>query len=153
MKKIFFVVCLVFFIANFVAAQVGPGGTLYVSTKTIDLKSSAGKKMATLNYGDKVTVTQVDGKNVEVKSATDATLIGWAPAANFTARKIITGSTSTTTAKEVALAGKGFNQDIENTYSSQGQVNFADVDKIEAITADETALMRFIEEGHLSPGK
>jgi len=153
MKKIFFVVCLVFFIAGFAAAQVGPGGTLYVSVKTTDLKSSAGKKMATLNYGDKVTVTQVDGKNVEVKSATDATLIGWAPVANFTVKKIVTGSTSTTTAKEVALAGKGFNQDIENTYSSQGQVDFADVDKIEAITADENALMRFIEEGRLSPGK
>jgi hypothetical protein len=153
MKKAFIVVCLVFFITGFAAAQVGPNATLYVAVKTIDLKSSAGKKVATLSYGDKVTVTQVNGKNVEVKSDSNASLIGWAPSANFSTKKIIVGSASSTSAKEVALAGKGFNQDIENSYSSQGQVNFGDVDKIEAINADETALMRFIEEGHLSPGK
>jgi len=153
MKKILIVVCLAFFIAGFAAAQVGPGGTLYVSIKTVDLKLTSGKKVATLTYGDRVIVTQVNGNNVEVKSATDSSLIGWAPSANFTTKKIVVGSASTTTAKEVALAGKGFNQDIENTYSSQGQVNFDDVDRIEAITADETALMRFIEEGRLSPGR
>jgi len=153
MKKTFIVVCLVFFIVGFAAAQVGPNATLYVAVKSIDLKTAAGKKVATLSYGDKVTVTQVNGKNVEVKSDSNASLIGWAPSANFSTKKIIVGSASTTSAKEVALAGKGFNQDIENSYSSQGQVNFGDVDKIEAINADETALMRFIEEGRLSPGK
>jgi len=152
MKKSLIVVCLVFFIAGFAAAQVGPNATLYVSVKSIDLKSSTGKK-STLSYGDKVTVTQVKDKSVEVKSDADPSLIGWAPLASFTTRKIVVASASTTTAKEVALAGKGFNQDIENTYSSQGQVNFDDVDKIETITADETALMRFIQEGHLSAGK
>ncbi|WP_461257896.1 hypothetical protein [Treponema sp. R80B11-R83G3] len=153
MKKILIVVCLAFFIAGFAAAQVGPNGTLYVAVKTLDLKSLAGKKVATLSYGDKVTVTQVNEKSVEVKSATDPSLIGWAPSANFSAKKIVVGSASTTSAKEVALAGKGFNQDIENSYSTQGEVDFADVDKIEAITADETVLMRFIQEGHLSAGK
>ncbi|GBU28079.1 hypothetical protein R84B8_01637 [Treponema sp. R8-4-B8] len=153
MKKYLFVVCLVFFVAGFAAAQVGPNATLYVAVKTMDLKSSAGKKVATLSYGDKVTVTKVDGKNVEVKSDADSSIIGWAPSVNFSTKKIIVGSASTTSAKEVALAGKGFNQDIENSYSSQGEVSFADVDKVEAITMDETALMRFIEEGRLSSGR
>jgi len=44
MKKVLIVVCLVFFIAGFAAAQVGPGGTLYVSTKNIDLNHRQGKK-------------------------------------------------------------------------------------------------------------
>jgi len=153
MKKSLIVVCLVLFIAGFAAAQVGPNATMYVAVKTIDLKSSAGKKVATLSYGDKVTVTQVNGKNLEVKSDADSSLIGWAPSVNFSTKKIVVASASTTSAKEVALAGKGFNQDIENSYSTQGQVNFDAVDKIEAITADETALMRFIEEGRLSAGK
>ncbi len=153
MKRYLIVVCLAFFIAGFAAAQVGPNATLYVSVKSIDLKSSAGKKVATLSYGDKVTVTQVKDKSVEVKSAEDSSVIGWAPSASFSTKKIIVGSASTTSAKEVALAGKGFNQDIENSYSTQGEINFDDVDKIEAITADETALMRFIQEGRLSPGR
>jgi len=148
MKKILIVVCLAFFIAGFAAAQVGPNATLYVSVKTIDLKS--GKK---LSYGDKVTVIQVKDKSVEVKSDTDPSITGWAELAKFSSKKIIVGNASTTSAKEVALAGKGFNQDIENSYSTSGQVNFDDVDKMEAITADDTALMRFIQEGHLSAGK
>jgi len=153
MKKILVVICLAFFITGFAAAQVGPNATLYVAKKTIDLKSSAGKILGTLNYGDKVTVIKVDGKNVEVISAANPSLSGLAPSASFTTKKIITGNTSATSAKEVALAGKGFNQDIENSYNTQGELNFNDVDKVESITSDEAALMRFIEEGRLSTGK
>jgi hypothetical protein len=156
MKKNLIVVCLVFFVAGFAAAQIGPGRTLYVSVKTVDLKSSTGLiagTVTTLNYGDEVTVKQVNGKFVEVKSAADPSLSGWTASANFSTKKIISGNTSTMSAKEFALAGKGFNQDVENSYSTQGQINFTDVDKIETITVDDSTLTRFIEEGHLSTGK
>jgi len=153
MKKSLFVVLLMLIIVSFAAAQVGPGRTMYVSVKTLNLKSSAGKVVSTLKYGDEVTVSQVNGKLLEVKSAADSSLTGWADLANFTTKKIITGNTSAMTAKEFALAGKGFNQDVENSYSTQGEVNYDDVDKIESITTDETVLMRFIEDGRLSPGK
>jgi esterase/lipase superfamily enzyme len=156
MKKYLIVGCLVFFIAGFAAAQIGPGRTLYVSVKTVDLKSSSGliaNTVTTLNYGDEVTVKQVNGKFVEVRSVKDPSLSGWTASANFSTKKIISGNTSTMSAKEVALAGKGFNQDVENSYSTQGQINFSDVDKIETITIDDSTLTRFIEEGHLSTGK
>jgi len=155
MKKNLIVICLVLFITGFAAAQIGPGRTVYVAVKTISLKSSTGLlagTVATLNYGDEVTVKQVDSKYVEVSTA-DSSLTGWAPSANFTTKKIFAGSVSTTSAKEFAMAGKGFSQETENSYNTQKHVNFDDVDKIEAIKVDETALMRFIEEGRLSPGK
>jgi len=155
MKRKAIVICLALFVAGFAAAQIGPGRTVYVAVKTISLKSSTGLlagTVATLNYGDEVTVKQVDGNYVEV-SAANSSLTGWAPSANFTTKKIIAGSAATTSAKEVALAGKGFSQEVENSYSTQKQLNFDDVDKIESITADEADLMRFIEEGRLSPGK
>jgi len=156
MKKSLVVFLLMLVVVSFAVAQVGPGRTMYVATKTIDLKSSTGmlaSTVATLNYGDEVTVKQVNGKFVEITSASNPSLVGWAATSNLSTKKVVTGTASTTTAKEVALAGKGFNQDVENSYSSQGQVNFDDVDKIESISTDENALMRFIEEGHLSPGK
>ena len=155
MKRKAIVICLVLFAAGFAAAQIGPGRTVYVAVRNISLKSSTGLlagTVTTLNYGDEVTVKQVDGKYVEV-SAGNSSLTGWAPSANFTTKKIIAGSEATTSAKEVALAGKGFSQEVENSYSTQKQLNFDDVDKIEAIKTDETALMRFIEEGRLSTGK
>lgn len=156
MKKILIVLCLVFLITGFAAAQIGPGRTLYVNVKTIDLKSSTGVfagTVGTLNYGDQVTVIKVDGKYVEVKSGENVSLTGWTASANFSTKKIITGNSSSASAKEIALAGKGFSQEVENTYSTQGMLNFADVDKVEAITTDEAELARFIEEGRLSAGK
>ena len=71
MKKIIIVICFIFFITGMATAQVGPGRTLYVSVKTVSLKSSTGLlagTVASLNYGDQVTVTRVEGKSVEVRS-------------------------------------------------------------------------------------
>jgi len=156
MKKYLIVICLAFFITGLASAQIGAGRTMYVAVKTIDIKASTALlagTVTTLNYGDEVTVIQVNGKSVEVKSAANPSLTGWAPSANFSTKKIITGNTTTTSAKEFALAGKGFNQDVENSFSnSQENLNFDDVDKIEAIKTDEEALLRFIKEGNLSAG-
>jgi hypothetical protein len=55
-------------------------------------------------------------------------------------------------ANEVALAGKGFNQEVEDAYRNQGNLNYADVDLVEAITVSEDDLRRFLEEGRLSMG-
>jgi uncharacterized protein YgiM (DUF1202 family) len=156
MKKNLIVVCLVFLITGLASAQIGAGRTMYVAVRTIALKSSTGLfagTVTTLNYGDEVTVVQVNGRSVEVKSAADPSLTGWAPSANFSTKKIISGSTTSTSAREFALAGKGFNQEVENSYSTQGELNFAEVDKIESIKTDEADLLRFIEEGRLSAGK
>jgi hypothetical protein len=156
MKKILIVFCLILFIAGFAAAQVGPGGTLYVSVKTLTLKSDTGVfagSKGTLNYGDRVTVTKVDGKYVEVRSAADSSLTGWAATSNFSAKQIVSGSSSTASAKEVALAGKGFSQEVENSYNNQQEnLNYADVDKTEAITVSEEDIKKFLEEGRLKMG-
>jgi hypothetical protein len=152
MKKKLIVLCMAFFITGFAAAQIGPGRTLYVAVKTVELKSSAGlfsSAVATLRYGDQVTATRVNGKLVEVRSAEDPSLTGWAAAVNFSTKRIISETAATASEKEIALAGKGFNQELESSYQSKGELNFADVDKVEAITADEAELNRFIEEGRL----
>jgi len=156
MKKIFIIFCLVLFISGIAAAQVARGGTLYVSVKDVALKASTGffaGTRGTLNYGDQVTVIQVDGKFVEVRSTTNSSLTGWTASANFSARQVVAGTTSTATAREVALAGKGFNQEIERSYRNQQQsLNYADVDRIEATVVNEAELRRFLEEGRLALG-
>lgn len=156
MKKFFLCVGLILISAGFAMAQVSPGGTLYVTSKTLALKSSMGMLSATtgtLNYADKVTVISVNGKNIQVRSADNPSITGWAPAANFTARQIASTASTTTSAREVALAGKGFNQEVENVYKQQGNLNYADVDKIEKLTFTEAELIRFLREGNLSLGE
>jgi hypothetical protein len=155
-KKIIGALCLGLFIAGFAVAQVARGGTLYVAVKTVSLKSStwffAGTR-GTLNYGDRVTVLQVNGKWVEVRSITNSLLSGWTASSNMSAKQIVAGNTGTTTAQEIALAGKGFNQEVEDTYKAKGNLNYADVDKTEAITVNEADLLHFMEEGRLSTGE
>jgi hypothetical protein len=155
MKKVFMVFCLVLFVTGLAAAQVARGGTLYVAVRTVTLKSSTGffaSNRGTLDYGDRVTVLQVNGRFVEVRSMANATLTGWTPSANLSARQIVSGNTATVTARETALAGKGFNQEVEDAYRRQGNLNYADVDRIEAIRVSEADLRRFLEEGRLSMG-
>jgi len=155
MKKVFIIFCLVLFVTEFASAQVSAGGTLYVAVRNAALKSSTGffaSTRGTLNYGDRVTVVRVSGRFVEVRSAANSSLTGWIASANLSARQVVSGNTSTASAREVALAGKGFNQEVENSYRSQRNLNYADVDRTETITVREADLRRFLEEGRLSMG-
>jgi len=155
MKKLVIVFCLTLCITGFAAAQLARGGTLYVAIKTVSLKSSTGffaSNRGTLNYGDRVTVLQIDGRFAEVRSVTNASLTGWTASANLSARQIVPGNTATVSVRETAMAGKGFNQEVEDSYKKQGNLNYADVDRVEAITVSEANFRRFLEEGHLSMG-
>ena len=154
MKKLIIAISLGLLFTGLVAAQVARGGTLYVATKTADLKSSTGffaSKRGTLNYGDRVTVLQVNGKYVEVRSAS-GTLTGWTAVANLSAKQVIAGSTTSASSSEVALAGKGFNQEVEDAYKKEGNYDYADVDRTETLTVNEAELYRFLDEGRLSMG-
>jgi len=156
MKKFLILLCLVLFVAGISAAQAVVGGTLYVAVKTVTLKASTGSFSAdkgTLKYGDKVTVIKINGKFAEVKSASNSSLTGWTATSNLTAKQVVAGSSNTASAKEVALAGKGFSQEVENSYKNQkNNLNYADVDKVEAIKVNEDELKKFLEEGKLKMG-
>jgi uncharacterized protein YgiM (DUF1202 family) len=155
MKKIFIILIMGLLAAAFASAQVVTGGTLYVAVKTLSLKSSTGffaSNMGTLNYGDRVTVIQVNGKFVEVRSTANSSLTGWTPSANLSAKQIISGNTNVASASEIALAGKGFNQEVEDSYKKTGTMNYDDVDRTEAITVQETIRERFLEDGRLAMG-
>jgi len=156
MKKAFLAFCLVLFVTGLAAAQA-VGSTMYVAVKTVNLKSSTwifATNRGTVNYGDRVTVLEVSGRNVRVQSAANSSVNGWTAAANLTSRQVVAGSSSTASASEVALAGKGFNQEVEQAYSSQHQeLNYAEVDRVEAITVSEDDLMRFLQQGRLTGGE
>jgi len=156
MKRALFILILILFVAGFAAAQIQAGGTLYVSVKSVDLKSGTGlftSTKGTLALGEQVTVIQVNGNNVEVKSVKNSSVTGWTSSSNFSTRQVVAGASSTATAKEVALAGKGFNQEVEQSYKDhQSNLNYDDVDKIESINISDAELKKFMEEGRLKTG-
>jgi uncharacterized protein YgiM (DUF1202 family) len=156
MKRYALFFILILAAAGAAEAQMIRGGTVYAAAKTVALKSSTGffaRTLGTLAYGDAVTVIQVKGKWAEVRSAARSSLSGWTAASNLTAKRIISGSSTTATNKEVALAGKGFNQEVENAYKADGRLNYADLDKTEAVTVSEQDLFTFLNDGHLALGE
>jgi uncharacterized membrane protein len=110
MKKIFVLMIMCLAAVGFLSAQVAKGDTLYVSVKTVKLKSSTGlfaSNKGTLNYGDAVTVLQVSGKYVEVQSGANSSLKGWIASSTLSAKQVVLDSTTVLSIKETALAGKG----------------------------------------------
>jgi len=160
MKKIFIALCVCFCVTAGAAAQTIKGGTMYVTAKSVELKASAGFFAAargTLQYGAAVTVLQINGKWAEVRQTAGSQVSGWTAVANLSAKRIVQGSgggasAGGATAGEVALAGKGFNQEIENSYKAGGRLNYADVDRTEAQKVSKQELYDFIVEGRLSKG-
>ena len=156
MKKILVMFCMGLFVAaSAMQAQAIKGGTMYVAVKTIELKSSTGffaSAKGTLAYGATVTVLQINGKWAEVRSAANSSVSGWTTILNLTAKRIVSGATTGATANEVALAGKGFNQEVENAYKTKGSLNYADVDWTEAQKVPIQELQDFIVEGRLFQG-
>jgi hypothetical protein len=82
-----------------------------------------------------------------------ASLTGWVSTSNLTGKRINPSGTGTSaSAKEVALAGKGFSEEVENAYKAETQLNYTGVNAVEAITVAERDLYNFLVEGHLAMG-
>jgi hypothetical protein len=150
----FLMLCL--WAAGAAAAQMAQGGTVYVAAKTIDLKSSAGffgETRGTLVYGSQAVVLQTNGKWAEIRSAANSSLRGWTASSNLTAKRIVSGGSGTATNTEIALAGKGFGEEVEDIYKAEGNLNYADVNKTEAAAVSERDLYSFLTDGQLSRGE
>jgi len=102
--------------------------------------------------GDQVSVLQVNGNWAEVRSSGNSSLPGWTAMTNLSTRRIV-ASGAAVTANEVSMAGKGFSQEVEDSYKTTGELNFDDVDKTEtnAVSLDE--LYKFVVDGHLVTGE
>ncbi|MCL1837184.1 MAG: hypothetical protein FWG46_06540 [Treponema sp.] len=156
MKKIIVTISLGAFALAILTAQAARGGTMYVAAKTIDLKSSTGffaSKKGSLAYGEQVTVLQVNGNWAEVHPSANASVSGWTSMAGLTAKRVVAGSAASASASEVALAGKGFGQEIENAYRSEGSLNYAEVDRMEAQKVSDREMYDFLAAGRLSMGE
>ncbi|MCL2008052.1 MAG: hypothetical protein FWG77_08210 [Treponema sp.] len=161
MRKKFFIrmigLSALFLLISFgTSAQISTGSTAWVSARTVTLKSSTwffASNRGSVSYGDQVSVIQLSGNWAEVRSTTNPSLTGWMAAANLSTRRIIpTEGPGGATASEVALAGKGFDRDIENAYRARGHLNYSDVDRTEGLNVAESELLRFLTEGRLATG-
>jgi uncharacterized protein YgiM (DUF1202 family) len=155
MKRILFIALLCLSATGLFAQRVG--ATLYVNVKSANLKSGTGffaSTTGTVKYTDSVTVAAVKGKWVQVRTTVGGRL-GWITYASLTTRRMApAGSTANASAREIALAGKGFSPEVESEYKKgASKANYAAVDEMEKVTIAPEALLSFIKEGRLVEGE
>jgi uncharacterized protein YgiM (DUF1202 family) len=137
------------------AAQIRAGQTVYVTARSLPLKSGTGffaRTLGTLAYGDSVTVLQINGKWAQVEYRGRTTISGWTAHTNLTTKRVLAAGTGSASSREVAMAGKGFTEEVESVYRETNSADFDAVDLIEAGKVSDEDLLSFISEGRLSMG-
>jgi SH3-like domain-containing protein len=127
-----------------------------VNLKTVDLRSlpayfSSAK--GSLKYGDPVSLVGEKGSWAEVRSRDNPALSGWIAASGLSARQVLQSGQRSVSAIEVALAGKGFNAEVEINYRRRLALDYSGIDRLEARKLSVDELLRFLTEGHLARGE
>lgn len=153
MKKIVCILGILLCVAALFAVQNGE--TVYVAVKKADIKSGTGnfdKVVAQASYGDELVVDKASNKFHRVHKASDPSVAGWIPATSVTTKKIVTSSKKVTaSADEIALAGKGFSEQVEDGYKTANKkLDYSNVDRLESFRITDSSLKTFIEDGELN---
>ncbi|MBQ2314708.1 MAG: hypothetical protein II187_07365 [Treponema sp.] len=154
MKKVFAIgMCALVLTASVFAAS----SQQWVSAKKVELKSGSdwfATTVATVSYGDEVTVLSTSGKWAEVQLASNKSKKGWIPTSSLTKKKIVASNGKVSAnAKEIALAGKGFSSSLEDEYKGETKTDYAQVDAMEKISVSAAEQKKFIENGNLKGAK
>ena len=133
--------------------------SLFAATLSVQVNSTAmrgspsfmGPVVRSLAYGDRVEVIEEGRGWAKVRAADGSS--GWVQESALTTKRIVLSSGSNVSSgastEEVALAGKGFNEDVEKEYRSQSDLDYSWVDKMEGWEKPVESLIAFLDEGDL----
>ena len=135
------------------AAPAMAGQVITIMQKTVSIRAAQqffAKPVATVGYGTQLNVLEEKDGWYKV-SAGDKT--GWIHGSSAAKGAVAVSAKAFdkgASREDVALAGKGFNEQVEGKYKKDHpELNFAAVDKMEKITVDEAALAKFVVDGKL----
>ena len=115
-----------------------------------------GKIVADLTYGTQVDVIETQGAWVKV-TVPNGKGSGWMHTSELTEQKVALKAGSNVqqgaSGSEVALAGKGFNKQVEQQYASEKHLDYSIVDRMEKISYSPERLVQFLEAGDLNGGQ
>ena len=124
--------------------------------KLRDDPSFLGKIIGTVAYGDAVTVIRQQDPWFFVSIRTGQ-LTGWIHSSALTEKEIVLRAgdanvQKTASQREIALAGKGFNPEVEKEYKKRNpNLDFEEIDRMERIVVSDEEIRQFMKEGKLSP--
>lgn len=144
-------ICLLILIVSLLVAE-----TLTVKVQSTSLRNSPkfyAPSVQPLNAGDKVEKIAVQNGWIQVKTA--GGVVGWVHVSalevpKFDLMATNKGLKTQASADEVALAGKGFNKQVEESYKAKHKdVSFAWVDKMLQIKIAAAQVEEFLKKGKL----
>ncbi len=116
-----------------------------------------GKVLGAVAYGVSVEVLQTKGDWMQVKSSQGK--VGWLHKSALTTKRVAMSSGASAaktgaSSNELALAGKGFNADVEREYKAKNKnLNFAAVDRMETLKVPATEMQAFLKAGAVTPAE
>ena len=116
--------------------------------------SFLGKPVTKLAYGDQVTVVEEKESWVKVQPA-KGSIDGWVHISALTTKEIVLNPnssdvTSAASNDEIALAGKGFNQQVEEQFKQNNKnIDFSRIDAMEKIVVSQDEKQAFLHDGGL----
>ena len=143
-------------VALFVFA-VDAGDPLFVQVRDTELRSGPGflsPIQDRLGFGQELEYVAERSGWMQV-IATETGVTGWVHAAaakeNRATEMQLQGEQTarTVTSREVALAGRGFSENIEGEYGNQNRVDFSRVDELETRRVDPEEIVSFVTEASL----
>jgi uncharacterized protein YgiM (DUF1202 family) len=116
-----------------------------------DTPSFMGKIVTSVSYGDKVTIQSENGAWYQVSTSGQS---GWMHNSALTKKNIVmksgAGAQTSASSGEMALAGKGFNSDVESQFKANHKdIDFTWVDKMEKIKISPSEIKAFAKVGQL----
>ncbi len=150
---VFFSLCFVF------SGVAQPPKTMSVQVKEGQLRSTPsflGKIIANPSYGDRVEIIQDQGswKKVAVGGVQ-----GWMHTSALTTKTIVLKAgaqdvRTSATGGELALAGKGFSEEVEKQYKSLNQnLDYTWVDRMEKFQVSPEQMQAFLKQGNVIPAE
>ncbi len=114
--------------------------------------SFLGKIVASLAYGDRVAVVAEKQDWVEVALPQGGD--GWLHSSALTTKVVVLQSgqnvSQSASSSEVALAGKGFNEQVETQYQDESHLDYTWVNRMEKIVFSPDVLVKFLAEGGIT---
>lgn len=149
--------CLVVAAAAVYAAGPSQMNVTVQQTQVRATPSYVGKILAVLAYGDKVTVLDQPAnapKNWVKVSVAGKNVQGWVNLTALTEKEVKVQAGGDVdhgaSSGEVALAGKGFSEEVEKQYKADGNLDYTWVDKMGKITVPPEEVAAFLQKGGLS---
>ncbi len=153
-RQVLFSLALFFVVLSVIAGSSEERSVEVKETPMRERPGFLGTPVMTLSYGDRVQV--LDGRQDWTQGRFAATgAEGWIHNSALTSKRIIVNPSTrdverSATDTEVALAGRGFNEEVEARYRAEQGLEFSFIDRIEEREVPVAELAAFVEAGELN---